>query len=109
MTTADASMVPSCSDCTHCSNGWCNRSIGRHFSAGSNSYRSRLNVSCANERASERTLTRRWKCGPSGRYFEPKSIDLPIRGMTGAVVVDEAASFARVHDTLADSDGDDGA
>lgn len=100
---------PSCSDCAHCHTGWCVRSIGRHFNAGSNSYRSRLNVSCAHERASERTLTRRWKCGPSGRYFEPKGANLPIRGMSGTVIIDEAASFTRVHDTLADSDGDDGA
>ncbi|MCX7284392.1 MAG: hypothetical protein NTX28_10165 [Novosphingobium sp.] len=66
-------------------------------------------MSCAHERSSERTLTGRWKCGPSGRYFESNGIDLPMRGMTGTVIIDEAAAFPRVHDTVADSDGDDGA
>lgn len=101
--------APSCSDCAHCSNGWCVRSVGKHFDVGSNGYRSRLNVSCAGERASERALTKRWKCGPSGRYFEPKGAELPMRGMTGVVIIDEFASLGRVHDTVGDSDGDDGA
>lgn len=109
----------SCSDCAHCSQGWCSRSIGRHFSAGINGYRSRLNVSCASERASERTLTRRWKCGPSARYFEPKGSDLPLKGKSGFTIADGRVNIAHVrvtnlpsacmHDTIADSDGDDGA
>lgn len=101
--------APSCSDCAHCSNGWCRRSVGKHFDVGSNGYRSRLDVGCSNERARDRTLTRRLRCGPSGRYFEPKGSELPMRGMTGTVIIDEFASFGRVHDTVGDSDGDDGA
>lgn len=101
--------TPSCSDCAHCSHGWCVRSIGTHFNGGINGYRSRLNVSCASERASDRTLTRRWRCGPVGRFFETKAMALPIGGKSGTVVIDEAALFVRVHDTIADSDGDDGA
>lgn len=101
--------APSCSDCAHCSHGWCVRSIGRHFNAGFNGYRSRLNVSCANERASERTLTRRWKCGASGRYFEPKGVSAPMGETIGAVISGGHATACKVRDTIADSDGDDGA
>lgn len=101
--------APSCSDCAHCSNGWCKRSVGKHFDVGSNGYRSRLNVSCAGERASDRALTKRWKCGPMGRYFEPKAMALPMGGMSGTIIFDEYASFGRAHDTVGDSDGDDGA
>jgi hypothetical protein len=86
--------APSCSDCAHCSHGWCRRSVGKHFDVGSNGYRSRLDVSCANERGSDRTLTRRWRCGPVGRYFEHKAMALPM---------------VPRHDTVGDSDGDDGA
>lgn len=50
---------------------------------------------------------RREKCGPAGLFFEPR--DTPIRGRSGAVIIDEAAHFARARDTVADSDGDDGA
>lgn len=103
------SEAPSGADCAHNSGGTCVRSIGTHFNAGVNGYRRRLNVGCATERSRDRTLTRRVCCGPSARFFEPKGSLDPIGGKQGTVIIDEAASFARVHDTVGDSDGDDGA
>lgn len=90
---------PVCADCTHINQGSCERSIGKHFSAGFNGYRSRLHVSAAMERARRKTLDGRVTCGPEGQFFEPKGSDAPLNASAGA----------RVHDTIADSDGDDGA
>lgn len=101
--------VPSCGDCANNKAAMCVRSIGRHFDAKTNGYRSRLSVICVIERSRERDLTKRQRCGPSARFFEPKGSLAPIGGMQGTVIIDEAAAFARVHDTLGDSDGDDGA
>lgn len=98
-----------CCDCAHINNGSCDRPVARHFHCGSNSYRSRLHVLAALERNRTKTLTGRVTCGPDARYFEPKLPDFPIQGKQGTVIIDEAAAFPRVHDTLADSDGDDGA
>lgn len=100
--------VPVGADCAHNQNGTCTRPIGKHFSAGFNGYRSRLHVGCATERSRERDLTKRQCCGPSARFFEPKGAMAPLLGMQGTVIMDEAVAFTRVHDTVGDSDGDDG-
>lgn len=103
-----AENAPSCLDCGHRKANHCIRAVRRHFDAKTNSYRSRMDVLCTSERASDRNLVKRLKCGPSGRYFEPSGLSLPIGGKQGTVTIDEAAKFARVRDTVADSDGDDG-
>ncbi len=93
----DETYRPICADCAHINQGSCERPVGRHFHSGSNSYRSRLHVLAAQERVRDKTLTGRVCCGPEGRYFEPRGSLDPI------LPVD------RVQDTIADSDGDDGA
>lgn len=97
-----------CCDCTHIQNGTCVRPTKRHFSAAFNGYRSRLHVGAALERSRDRDLTKRVCCGPSARFFEPKVFEQPINGKQGTVIIDEAAFFRRAHDTIGDSDGDDG-
>lgn len=117
-----------CRDCAHIKNGTCVRPVGKHFDAGANGYRNRLHVSAAMERGRLKTLGGRTTCGPDARYFEPKGALDPIRAPTSkaldhdfvvpsdpvAHVIDllqanppEVIQWAR--DTLADSDGDDGA
>lgn len=117
-----------CRDCAHINNGSCERPIGKHFDAGINSYRNKLHVSAAMERGRTRTLTRRPTCGPDAQFFEPKGSRSPILPVTAqpevndfivpadpvAHVIDllqanppEVIKWAR--DTIADSDGDDGA
>lgn len=85
---------PACAACAHIDNGSCVRPIGRHFDGAFNAWRSRLHVSAALERSRRRTLTGRATCGPDGLFFE-----------SGAA----CAPLMRRHDTVADSDGDDGA
>lgn len=105
----DADDIVHYSECAHNRKGRCVRPIGTHFSAGFNAYRKRLDVDCKLERGRNRDLLKRQCCGPSARFFEPKGSLAPMGGMQGNVIIDEAAGFTRVHDTVGDSDGDDGA
>lgn len=95
---------PACAACAHIDNGSCVRPIGRHFDGAFNAWRSRLHVSAALERSRRRTLTGRATCGPDGLFFEPKGSHDPLVSMENAVMTE-----AQVRDTIADSDGDDGA
>lgn len=69
---------PACADCVHINRDSCVRPIGRHFSAGVNGYRSRLDVGAAMERARRKTLDGRLTCGPEGQFFEPKGSRAPM-------------------------------
>jgi hypothetical protein len=86
-----------CKDCEHINGGTCVRSIGLHFDAGINGFRKRLHVSAALERSRTKTRTKRVCCGPDGQFFEPKG------------ALDPILPVAQAHDTIADSDGGDGA
>lgn len=92
-----ANGAPICADCEHINRGSCVRPIGKHFNAGVNGYRSRLNVGAAMERARRKTLDGRPTCGPEGQFFERKGSHAPM------------VPVVRPRDTIADSDGDDGA
>lgn len=85
--------TPSCLNCLHVNPRaeTCNRPVPSHWNPATRQRRSRLSVPIASERSGERTLTKRWKCGPRGLYFEP------------------GAHPAAAGSTFADSDGDDGA
>lgn len=74
----------------------CSRPVDSHWNPATNQRRSRMNVSIDAERSSQRTLTRRRRCGPEGLFFEPKVL-------AGDVMTHPA------HSTVGDSDGDDGA
>lgn len=117
-----------CRDCVHINNGSCERPIGKHFDAGINGYRNKLHVSAAMERSRFKTLTRRPTCGPDARFFEPKgSLDSiqsvaagplrhdfivpadPVAHVIGLLQANPSEVIQWARDTLADSDGDDGA
>lgn len=102
--------APPCSGCRWLAAGdMCRRPIGSQWSALPYQRRSHLFVRASFERSNRKFFgQRREKCGPEGLFWEPKP-EPAIGGMSGTVIIDEAAGFARKHDTIADSDGDDGA
>lgn len=101
--------APSCSDCVHLQGKvQCGRPVASNWNPARNQRRSRVACSIELERTDRKVLgSKRVRCGTAGIYFEAKGP--PIGGMSGTFYIDEAAGFARVHDTIGDSDGDDGA
>lgn len=101
--------APSCSDCVHLQGKvQCGRPVASNWNPARNQRRSRLATSIEMERTDRKVLgSTRVRCGTAGIYFEPKGP--PIGGKSGSFIVDEAAQFPRVHDTVGDSDGSDGA
>lgn len=101
--------APACFDCIHLQGKTiCGRPVPSYWNPAANQRRSRVASSIQMERTDRKVLgSKRVRCGTAGIYFEPKGP--PIGGKSGTVIIDEAAGFARVHDTKGDSDGDDGA
>lgn len=99
--------VPSCQDCAHLQGtSRCGRPVASYWNPATNQRRSRLAVAATFERSDRKFFGQtRKKCGPDGLFFEPRG--LPIGGMRGTVIIDECAFLKPVHDTVADSDGDD--
>jgi hypothetical protein len=88
--------APDCADCAHLQGtSQCGRPVPRYYNPATRQYRSRIAVSAAFERSDRKFFGRqREKCGPEGVFFAPRDWpDAPLPQ----------------HDTLADSDGDDGA
>lgn len=102
--------LPSCADCAHLQGtSQCGRPVASYWNPATNQRRSRLTVAATFERSNCQFFGRtREKCGPDGLFFEPKGA-WDIHGKRGTVIVDELAAIAKPHDTVADSDGDDGA
>ncbi|WP_298173915.1 hypothetical protein [Novosphingobium sp.] len=98
---------PDCTDCVHLQGKvQCGRPVASNWNPARNQRRSRVATLIAMERTDRKVLgSKRVRCGTAGIYFEPKVP--PIGGKSGTVIIDEAARFARVHDTK--GDGDDGA
>lgn len=86
--------APSCTDCIHLQGtSTCGRPVPSYWNPATNQRRSRVAAPIAMERTDRKVLgSKRVRCGTEAIYFEPKG---PPIG-------------ARVHDTIADSDGDDG-
>lgn len=99
--------APDCNTCLHKQGRLtCSRPVGSAWNPATSQRRSRLNVDCGVERSTQRTFGRRRRCGPEGWFWEPRE----ILGKRGTVIIDEAARFTTAqHDTVGDSDGDDGA
>lgn len=88
---------PDCNDCAYLQGRLtCGRPVASHWNPATSQRRSRLSVDASTERSSQRSLTRRRRCGPEGLFFEPKVL-------AGDVMARPA------HSTVGDSDGDDGA
>jgi hypothetical protein len=90
--------APLCADCRHChASITCTRPVESFWNPATNQRRSRLHVAVTFERSDRKFFGRtREKCGPQGWFWEPK------------VSVADVSIVPR-HDTVADSDGDDGA
>ena len=101
--------VPDCHDCIHLQGKTtCGRPVPSYWDPARNQRRSRVARSIESERTDRKVLgSNRVRCGTTGIYFEPKGP--PIGGMSGTVIIDEAAGFPRMRDTIGDSDGTDGA
>jgi len=65
--------APPCAGCRHyhANSDRCQRPVPSYWNAAANQRRSRLWTSAAAERVDGKTLTRRWRCGVAGHYFEP--------------------------------------
>lgn len=94
--------TPSCTDCVHLQGKTiCGRPVPSYWNPARNQRRSRVASSIEMERSDRKVLgSKRVRCGPTGIYFEPP-FEAVIAGKNGAVIIDEAAGFAR--------QGDDGA
>jgi hypothetical protein len=88
---------PNCQQCIHLAGRLtCARPVESHWNAATRQRRSRLNVDAGIERSSQRSLLRKRRCGPEGLFFEQR---FPA----------EDVAKPHEHDTVGDSDGDDGA
>lgn len=90
--------APDCNTCLHKQGRLtCSRPVGSAWNPATSQRRSRLNIDCGVERSTQRTFGRRRRCGPEGWFWEPRA------------VIDAAIGSSAEHDTVGDSDGDDGA
>jgi hypothetical protein len=89
--------VPSCTDCEHLQGkAQCGRPVPSYWNPATNQRRSRLSVEAHLERSDRKVFgAHRLRCGPQGVFFMPRAdwSDAPLPE----------------HDTVGDSDGDDGA
>lgn len=92
-------LEPPCTDCVHLQGtSICGRPVPSYWNPATGQRRSRVASSIAMERSDRKVFgSKRVRCGPTAIYFEA-----PFEG-----AVPEVSS--RRHDTVGDSDGDDGA
>jgi hypothetical protein len=93
---------PPCTGCIHLQGkAICGRPVPSYWNPATNQRRSRVASSIEMERSDRKVLgSKRVRCGPQGRYFEapfPAAKDIAVPEVS-----------AHRHDTIGDSDGDDG-
>jgi hypothetical protein len=87
--------APSCDDCIHLQGkAQCGRPVPSYWNPATNQRRSRVAASIEIERSTRKVIGNlRERCGPNAQFFMARWPAVP----------------AQQHDTIADSDGDDGA